>query len=283
MKLPIGVELDGSVYTDVNIKRAESLVIAKTTEEAGRGNPYSAILEWNAGITESLSGNDGTVEGADIRRALRFMPFESSFALACHGMAETKKDDSISGVYPCPKCGSLVKAERGENDGVPFDDTDHLYALDVETLDDPKEGIALTLQYPVELKKRDSGEVIETIESFVMDWPTLDQCIRAHQKCPDAEMRMQFALYSSALRTVNNKPVDGTWKATYGTRFFEKMDAVDTASLNDIMKRYSINVSRERVCMKCKTHFDAPIDLNGFFASGLGKKAQHRDPASRGQ
>lgn len=283
MKLPVGVELDGSVYTDAKVGRAESLVIAKTTEEAERGNPYSAILEWNVGITENLSGDSGTIEGADIRRALRFMPFESSFALACYGMAETKKDDSISGEYACPKCGSLVKAERGDNDGIEFDDTDHLYALDIETLDDPKDGIYVALQYPVEMNRRDSGEVIETIESFIMEWPTLDQCIRAHQKCPDAEMRMQFALYSSALRTVNGKVCDATWKATYGTRLFEKMDAEDMAMLNEEMKRYSINVTRERICMKCKTHFDAPIDLNGFFASGLSKKAPRRDRPSRGQ
>jgi len=283
MKLPIGVELDGAIYTDAKIRRAESLVIAKTTEEAERGNPYSAILEWNVGITESLSGDAGTIEGADIRRALRFMPFESSFALACYGMAETKKDDSISGEYACPKCGSIVKAERGESDGIEFDDTDHLYALDIETLDDPREGIALTLQYPVELKRRDSGDVIETVESLVMDWPTLDQAIRAKQKCPDAEMRMQFALYSSALRSINGKTIDASWKATFGIRLFEKMDADDTAELNDIMKRYSVNVTRERICMKCKTHWDAPIDLNGFFASGLGKKAHRRDQGSRGR
>ena len=275
MKLPIGVELDGSVYTEAKIARAESLVIAKTTEEAQRGNPYSAILEWNAGITESLSGDSGTIEGTEIRRALRFMPFESAFALACYGMAETKKDDSISGEYECPKCGGIVKAERGEVDGVEFDDTDHLYTLDFETLDDPREGICITLDYPVELKKRDSGEVIERIESFIMDWPTLDQCIRAHQGIPDAEMRMQMALYSSALRKVNGKPCDGTWKATFGTRLFEKMDATDMATINEEIKRFSINVTRERICMKCKTHFDAPIDLNGFFASGLSKKA-HR-------
>jgi hypothetical protein len=283
MKLPVGVELDGSVYTDAKVGRAESLVIAKTTEEAERGNPYSAILEWNVGITESLSGDSGTIESADIRRALRFMPFESSFALACYGMAETKKDDSVSGEYECPKCGSIVSCMKGEEDGVPYDETDHLYDLDIETLDDPRDGISLSLQYPVDLKRRDSGEVIETVESFVMDWPTLDQCIRAHQKCPDAEMRMQFALYSSALRSINGKPADASWKATYGTRLFEKMDAADMASLNDMMKRYSINVSRERICMKCKTHWDAPIDLNGFFASGLGKKAPHRDRRSRGQ
>lgn len=283
MKLPIGVELDGSVYTEAKIGRAESLVIAKTTEEAERGNPYSAILEWNVGITESLSGDSGTVEGADIRRALRFMPFESAFALACYGMAETKKDDSVSGEYACPKCGSIVKTERGENDGIEFDDTDHLYALDIETLDDPKDGVSISLEYPVELKRRDSGEVIETIESFVMDWPTLDQCIRAHQRIPDAEMRMQMALYSSALRSINGKPIGATWKSTFGIRLFEKMDANDMATLNDEMKRYSINVTRERICMKCKTHFDAPIDLNGFFASGLNKKAPRRDLHSRGQ
>lgn len=283
MKLPVGVELDGSVYTEAKIKRADALVIAKTTEEASRGSPYTAILEWNVGITESLSGDDGTIEGADIRRALRFMPFESSFALACHGMAETKRDDSISGEYACPKCGAIVKAERGETDGIEFDDTDHLYDLDVETLDDPGEGLSVLLAYPVDLKKRDTGEIVETVESFVMDWPTLDQCVRAHQKSPDAEMRMQFSLYGSALRTVNGKPVDGSWKSAFGTRLFEKMDAEDIAALNDEMKRYSINVSRERICMKCKTHWDAPIDLNGFFASGLNKKAPRRDPGSRGR
>lgn len=283
MKLPIGAEVDGVVYTDVKVKKAESLVIAKTTEEVERGNPYAAILQWNVGVTESLSGDGGTLEGEDLRRALRFMPFESAYALACYGMAETKGEDSIPGEYECPKCGKIVKCEKGVEDGVEFDDTDHLFAFDIDIIEDPREGIVLELSSPVDLKKRDTGEIIETVESIHLSWPTLDQCIRAHQKCPDAEMRMQFSLYASALQKVNGRPVDGTWRSAFGPRVFEKMDPADTAEINDIMARHSINVTRERVCMKCKTRWDALVDLSSFFASGLGKKARRRGQDSRGR
>jgi hypothetical protein len=65
-------------------------------------------------------------------------------------------------------------------------------------------------------------------------------------------------------------PRDRAWKEAMGVRVFEKMDAIDTAKITDAMKRYSINVSKERVCLKCHHHWDAPLDFGNFFASGLG-------------
>lgn len=270
MRLPIPVEVDGEIYTDAKIGRAESLAVAKTTDEAKRGDIYSAILEWCAGVLEELSGDAGIITGADLRRSLRAMPFESAYAIAMHGMAVTKKDDSISGSYPCPKCQTQVTAETKEIDGEIIDDADHLYTLDIGTLDTPKDGLAIELKYPVILKKRESEEVIEEVTSLVMEWPTLGQCIRAYQRCPDSDMRMQFLLYADALRSVNGTERNRAWKEAAGVRIFEKMDAKDTAQITAMMKQYSVNVSKERVCIKCHHRWEAPLDFGNFFASGLG-------------
>lgn len=271
MRLPVPVEVDGEIYTDAKIGRAESLSIAKTTDEVNRGDMYTAILEWCAGVLEELSGDAGTITGADLRRALRAMPFVSAYAIAMYGMAETKKDDTISGTYPCPKCKTPVVAEMKEVDGEIIDDADHLYTLDLATLDTPRDGISIELKYPVTLTKRDSGEVIEEIASLVMDWPTLGQCIRAYQRCPDSDMRMQFLLYADSLRTVNGSDRNRAWREAMGVRLFEKMDAEDMAQISGMMKEYSVNASKERVCVKCHHRWEAPLDFANFFDSGLGR------------
>lgn len=275
MKLPVPVQADGTLYTDVKVQKASPLVIAATTDLAEEGDYYTAVLEWDAGVIAEIIGDGGSVtDAAEIRRLVRFMPFDSAYAVALHGMAATKRDDSIAGQYQCPKCKKVVKCEKGEKDGEEFDDTDHLFDLELPVLADPGAGLAIELSTPVELKKKDTGEIIETVTSLVLDWPTLGQCIKAHQRYPDRESMMQFALLADAIRTVNGKTRDGPWKMVLGSKLIEMMDSFDLAEIGDRMKRYSVNVEKERVCMKCHTRWMAPIDFNGFFGSGLRKQAR---------
>lgn len=272
MKLPIPIQADGSLYTDVKVRDAEAITLARTREEADGGDVYGAILEWNAGISAEISGPDvSATEPQEIRRLIRFMPFESAYALACAGMAATKGDDSIQGVYACPKCGREIRCERGERDGDEFDDCDHLNAIDFPMLADPSAGISIELSSPVELKRKDSGEILDTIENLTMEWPTLAMCMKAHKRYPDNDGQMQLALYADAIREANGKTRDGSWKSVMGITVFEHMKLKDLEKITSAMKKYSINVEVERVCMKCKTRWKAPLDLNGFFASGLGR------------
>lgn len=275
MRLPIPVVVDGNIYNEAKIKRATSIVIANTTDAAESGDTYTAILEWCTGITQELSGDNGVIDNtSDIRRAIRSMPFQSAFLLACYGMAETKKDDSISGIYVCPECGNKIRLEKINIDGEIIDDTDHLFSLDIPCIDDPTGGISVSLEYPVEIKKRNTNEVIEKIETILMDWPTLGQCIKAHQQHPDSDMHMQFSLYADSIKSVNGIARNFAWKTSFGITLFEKMDSDDLMAISDKIQENSINVKKERICMKCHAHWDAPIDLSSFFASGLKKKAR---------
>lgn len=273
MKLPIPIQADGSLYTDVKLRDAEALTVAKSKELASGGDYYGSVLEWNAGVTAEISGPDGEItDTTEIRRLLRMMPFQSAYALACFGMAQTKGDDSIPGVYACPKCGREIRCERGERDGDEFDECDHLWNLEMPTLNDPSGGISISLSSPVELRKKDAeNTLIETVETFTLEWPTLAMCMKAHARYPDNDSQMQLALYADALRDTNGKPHDGSWKTVIGIKLFEQMKMNDNRKIDKELQKYSINMEVERACMKCKTRWKAPLDLNGFFASGLGR------------
>jgi len=267
MKLPIAIEIDGEFITGAKTGEASAGVLAAARKEAESGDEYSGILEWCAGVIKEFPGHDASP--SEIKRILRAAPFETAHAIACFGMAETKGDDSIQGEYRCPKCGQIVKCDKREIDGEIDDRSDHLFSLEYETLDDPSKGITISLDKPVEIKRKDTGDVVESVDSFIMGWPTLGQCIKAHQRHPDDADAMQRAVYAEALQRVNGRPVDANWKTSFGDFLFKKMSVRDNAKINAEMKRYSINMTKERVCMKCKNHFEAEIDLRSFFASGL--------------
>jgi len=270
MKLPVPVLADGKVFTDVKIGEASAGTLASARREADAGAEYSALLEWCVGVAREISGDGDTVtDPQEIKRLIKFMPFESVYAVACYGMAETKGDDSIPGEYQCPKCGRIVRLEKSNVDGEEIDDTDHLRTLKYGICSNPESGISLSLSRPIEIPRKDTGEIIETIESIVMDWPTLGQCIRAHQKNPDNESAMMFAVYADAIRLVNGKKIDSSWRASFGDLAFSRMMVRDQAALVASMKKYSIQSKVSRACMKCKTRWDAEVDLRGFFSSGL--------------
>jgi len=270
MRLPIPVQVDGKVFTDVKVKEANAGVVADTRREAESGAIYSSLLVWCVGVVEEISSEDETITDlSEIKRIVRMMPFESAYALACYGMAETKGDDSIPGVYECPKCKATVRAEKYEEDGEEIDNTDHLKLIEYEVCDRPQDGISISLDKPVEIKRRDNGEVQETIESISMDYPTIGQCIRAHQKTPDDDSKMQFVLYADSVKLVNGQKPNPNWKTSYGDITFSRMSMRDLSKITDALKKYAIDTRVERVCLKCHNRWKADIDLNGFFGSGL--------------
>ena len=270
MKLPIAIEADGKLFTNADIGGASAGVLAEARREATAGASYTAILEWSAGVVRAFTGPDGDVtEKADIRRLIRQAPFETVHAIACYGMAATKGDDSIEGEYACPKCGTIVKATKRVVDGTEEDFSDHLGALEYGVLENPADGISIVLDEPVEITRKDTGEVIETIETIIMNWPTLGTAIRCHQRAPDDDSALQFAIYAESTRSVNGKTVDQNWRATRGDMVYRKMSVRDQAKITAAMKRYSIEVKKERVCIKCKNRWEAEIDLRNFFESGL--------------
>lgn len=269
MRLPIAIEADGRLFTDAEIGGASAGVLAETRREAEAGSYYAAMLEWSAGVVRAFTGEgEAVTDRAEIRRFLRLAPFETVYALACFGMAATKGDDSIEGEYACPKCGTIVRATKRIVDGVEEDLSDHLEALGYETLSGASE-IAITLDSPVEITRKDTGEVVETVESLVMSWPTLGTAIKCHQRSPDNESALQFAIYAESTKSVNGKAVDSNWRSTRGDMVYKKMSVRDLAKITSAMKRYSIEVKKERVCMKCKNRWSAEVDLRNFFVSGL--------------
>ena len=273
MRLPIPVQMDGGLLTDVKVGEVRVDASTAAMREASAGAYYMAVLEWCAGAAEEMSGPNGESASTreEVRRAVRAMPFASAWGLACYGMAATKGSDAIPGSYPCPKCGSVVTMGPKEEDGDAYDDSDRLYAIDYDVCDDPASGVTYQLSKPVEIVRKDTGEVVERVESLSLSWPTLGQCIRAQQRYPDDEGKLTLAVYADSIVAVNGKQATPQWKASYGDLTLSRMTTGDLTGLSSALGRYSIGRKVERACMKCKNRWEAELDLSGFFASGLAR------------
>lgn len=243
--------------------------IANAKREADRGDAYSAMVEWCAGCIESLSGDGEIISRVDVRRAARALPFTSAMALAVAAKAEMDGDDGVSSVEECPYCGARDRRDRREADGEVIDSRDHVLELPVRCLPD---GAGLTVSYdlqvPIEVTRRDTGEVAASVRSVTVRYPTLGDCSRA-SKADGAEA--QLAILAEALEEVDGEPVSAAWKSTFGRAAFRQMKARDVNALSALLREYGMDPRVTRTCRSCGMEWDSEVNVMGFFASGLRK------------
>jgi len=255
-RLPMPSVVDGESYGEARIREASAESVAAVSRDLARGAIYDALLTWCSEVVESFASEGAEVsDKVGVRRITRALPFRSAYALAMMGMAETKGDDEISGRYACPGCGVQVEG------------TERLLELETDYSDNAI--FEVVLDSPVELIDKKTGEVAVAIESVTMRHPTLDDCIRAHKAHPDDDIEMQLAAYAEAIEAVNGQSQGAAWKATFGFVAFKKMKLRDIRKIGDAAGDYGIQTARERVCPKCFRRWEAEMDLNDFFASGL--------------
>jgi len=255
-RMPMPAVCDGTTYVEARITEASAEAVAAVNRDMSRGAIYDALLTWCAETVEAFVSEAGEVsDRAGVRRIARALPFKSAYAVAMLGMAETKGDDEVSGRYQCPQCGLQVEG------------SERISALETDYADNAS--FEVELESPVELADRKTGELIERVEAVTMRHPTLDDCIRAHKAHPDDEIEMQFQTYVEALEAVNGRPQAAAWKASFGFIAFKKMKLRDARKVGQAAGDYGMRTSLERVCPKCFRRWEAELDLNDFFASGL--------------
>jgi hypothetical protein len=116
------------------------------------------------------------------------------------------------------------------------------------------------------------GEIIEEITSYSVKQPTLEDCMNAYaRKGMKDQVRLQFAILSEALITINGNKIDKAWKNNFGMTLFEKIRDVknDIGNVTEQLNQYGINPYLKRCCKKCGKEWEAFINTSSFFASGL--------------
>jgi len=275
MRLPIPIFTENKVYTGVEITRPRASVIADTKTAVDDGQIFGAIKRFLSGCIKSLLTEDEEEidDKAEIKRALSLMPFRSAEHLVLQVMLLVDPDnDGVEGIYECPRCGKKIVAELIKDDTIDLDTRDFISMLPVNYMDEDEPTITISLQDPVNLINKNTKEVLDSVESFTLRHPNLNDCMVAERihGTRDA-VRMQFAMYIEAITEINGNPVDKKYKNTFGMLIFENIKNVreDLGSLNQSVAKYGVNPDVDKNCNGCGKVFSVPISTSSFFVSGL--------------
>jgi len=273
MRLAIPAKLsDGKLIDNVEIVKPVNESIVAAYEAMKNGNIFQAMVEIITGGIQAYTTNSGSVteSRSAIREAVRLMPYPAADCVSIEIMKLLTKDDYVEGVYQCPRCPRQVITEKDPFTGI--DTRDRISNLEIKycPVDNFTNEIAVNMQKPVFIKDAETGEVLETIESFAIHYPTLLDCIAAGQGMQEGqEVRVQIKIYINALEKINGRPIDRKWISAYGALMFAKTDPDDLEKLGNAMQLYGLKKLVERKCPGCGKVWLAPLNTSNFFASGL--------------
>lgn len=271
MKLPIPISSNGNFYSEIEINRPKTGIIADAQGLLDTGDVFSAIARFISGSTDSISGEGNTEEVPDrIKTLTRRMPYRSAEYISMMILLLlNEEDDGIEGAYICPRCGCQIIAELDEQNDI--DTRDRISELPVTFMDEPKETFTVSLNEPVLIKNQQNDEVLYTVEELEIVHPTLENCIHAYRKHGAKDsVRRQLAIYSEAMVKINDEEVDNKLRNLWGMFIFENLDSsTDIQTIGNEVSKYGMETSVGKDCPNCKKHFEAPINTSNFFASGL--------------
>lgn len=270
MELPIPIITNlGNKFNEVEIIKPKASVIADVKKIADTGEIFQSIKVFLGGCIELISGEENSITvKADIKNMIGMMPYRSAEVCLYKILVLYDPDkDAVEGIYTCPRCGFQLITEFNED----IDTRDYISELNIMYIDQYTD-IELELTEPVNIKDKGKDEILESVESMTLRHPTISDCIIAEKKygATDA-IRMQFAMYSEALKQINGKEVDKKYRNTYGVYIFENIkDAKkDLGELNRQISQYGIDPNLTKVCRNCSKEFKVPINMSNFFVSGL--------------
>ena len=267
MDLAISIFRNEKVYTSIDIQKPRAEIIAKAYDAANKGLFFKSIFEFIAGSVETIYGNDDTIETdpKKIKQICGMMPFVSAEAVAMKIMCKLNKDDTVEGVYSCPRCHHKIITGT---DGL-VDTRDKINDLPVIIMDsNANNEINVQLSEPIKIKNVQTGEVIEEINSFTMRYPNLNDCMIA-ENGQSNDVIIQLRMYCNSLLRVNGNEIDKSWIGSFGMLMFNRIWPEDLEKITIEMKRYGIIKTKKRECIECGKVWDAPLSTSNFFVSGL--------------
>lgn len=238
-------------------------VLADTRRQAEEGDVYSALMGFIAGSVAEVEFDDGAsvTDRSGVKAAIRSMPYAVANWAAVRIFLNMGRDGEIDGVWVCPRCKHQFYSDPEFPDMIE----------DLEVSECEGEAIVdAELRFPVEVKNAKTGEVVVSVLSLRIGFPTLDNCVRALRSVgPADEGRLQFAILADALISVDGEVVDQKWRMQWGRMVFERMDGEDLAGIMAELSRYGMQETLPKTCPKCAKRWEAAVDVSGFFASGL--------------
>lgn len=259
MDFVIPINCNGKVYGSGVIDKPRGGIIADTAEELKRTGIYGAMLKFISGCLVSITDKEGEeiTEKKAIERVCRHMTIHLAEVVSLRILTLSNKE-GLEQISKCPRC----KRERiyEGDESITFDDLEIMpYTEDQK--------IKLVLESPIEIKSRD--KLLWTVNSMTMRFPTLQDGIKGESRvAEEKEIRMQFAIYSASMISVNGDPVEDKFRNQWGGFLFDRMYNDDLEKISEVLREIGIKKTVERRC-RCGKEWREPIDLSDFFVSGL--------------
>ena len=270
MRLPIQVVADnGKNFSEVEIKKPNSGLVADVKKLLdSNANMFIAIKQFVSGIIISI---DEISDPIALKGLTKNIPYRSAEYLMMKSFILRNPDnDGVEGVYPCPRCGTQIISEAYEKDGIEYDTRDFISNLEVVYAD--FSSVEINLSEPIVIKNLKNDEILYSIESIQMVYPTLENCIQGYNSCSDKqdEIRLQFSIYAQALTHINGIEIDSKFRSNFGALLFEKIDNdQDLYKISNAMQEYGLNNKVKKNCPKCSKNWITTLNTNNFFVSSL--------------
>lgn len=270
MRLPIPILGDnGSKFMMAEIKRPPSGLVADTKKLIDSNpNIFVATRHFVSGIITSI---DEVEDSIALKGLVKNIPYRTAeYLLLQSFLLRNPEDDGIEGVYPCPRCHYKIIAEIYEKDGITYDTRDFISKLEIHYTEETS--FSVTFDEPVELKDGRTGEILQTINSITMKYPTLEHCIMGYNACMDKrdDIRLQFNIYAQALTHINDEPISQKFKMNFGALMFDKIDNdADLLKISNAVRASGLDNRVEKYCPECGKKWMATINTNNFFVSSL--------------
>jgi len=267
MRLPIPIFSGTEIFREIEVESPRAGVLAETQKAAEQGSLFAAILTLVTGCVVSI---DNITDKSQIRALCRKMPYRDAEYVAVMAVIKISPDDGFEGVYTCPRCSNRIITEYKEIDGEVIDTRDYISDLPIGLMDDDTQTFSFDLSEAVEIKSE--GNVLESISSFEMRYPTMSDCIIAESKYGNNNsLATQFGIYVQALIKVNGQEIDVKWKNRFGKLLFDNIRSLrlDLMAIGHEMERYGMVQSIERTCPSCGKVWKSQVNTSGFFESAL--------------
>jgi hypothetical protein len=267
IKYPVPILNNNNEYTGCDIRKPSPGLIADVKKMAETGDKFSSTQVFIEGITTSIyKGGQAITDRLSIKSILKNTPYRTAEYILIKSMLLLDPSDYIEGYYQCPRCGQTITCElKEENDQMIFDTRDRISDLSLKCLE-KYEDIKIDLSDPVEIMQGE--EQVESVGSFVMGHPTLKDCITAYQRVGDKDdLRLQFAIYTEALKKINNTNIDSKWKNRNGKYLFDNLKNFkkDFVNITNKVNEYGLDKRLEKTCKNCGKVFKAVVNTSNFF------------------
>lgn len=274
MKLPIPVNVSGTIYTDVEVQAPTVEVAIETRKIADSGKIFMAMRPFCVGCIQSLTTQEGQIvdDPISIKSLVPKLKYKNVEYITIQSLLVHNEDDGIEGIYSCPRCGTEILAEYKDEDGIITDTRDHILSMPVNYFDIDKDSneIFIELTDPVVIKDRKSSDIFLDVKSFSIDHPSLENYITAESKVGTSDpIKLQLAVYVESLKTVNGEIIDGKFRNEFGMLILGGIRSIkkDLGKLADEINKFGISKSVKKTCRRCGKEWEISPNTSNFFVT----------------